>query len=119
MVEKLGLEIRFWAIEPVGYFDMIELLKNCSFMITDSGGLQKEAFFFQKRCITFREQTEWVELVQHGFTTLVGSSKTSFKKALSELEKPIDFDVNLYGNGHASAEIVSIINSKFSSSNKP
>lgn len=120
VVEKMGLEICFRAIEPVGYFDMIELLKNCKFVITDSGGLQKEAFFFRKRCITLREQTEWVELVQHGFNTLAGSGKESFKKALFELENPVDFDVNLYGNGNASAEIVSVISSKFASSpNKP
>ena len=75
ILDKLGIELNAKVSEPVGYFDMIELLKNCSFVMTDSGGLQKEAFFFSKPCITMREETEWVELIKGGYNTITGSSK--------------------------------------------
>ena len=75
----------FTIIDPVGYFDMIMLLKSCEMVITDSGGVQKEAFFFGKHCITLREQTEWVELVENGFNILVGSDTSKLKLAFNEL----------------------------------
>ena len=100
----------FKMIEPVGYFDMIMLLKNSELVITDSGGVQKEAFFFGKHCITLREQTEWVELVENGFNILVGSdSKKLFDAFESFKTKKTDFSVDLYGNGHAAERIAEII----------
>ncbi|MDP4663234.1 MAG: UDP-N-acetylglucosamine 2-epimerase (non-hydrolyzing), partial [Salibacteraceae bacterium] len=63
ILENLPEKPAFSIIDPVGYFDMIELLKHASLVMTDSGGLQKEAFFFQNACITMRDQTEWTELV--------------------------------------------------------
>jgi len=53
-------------IEPVGYFDMLALEGACDFVVTDSGGVQKEAYFFRKPCMTLRDSTEWVELVETG-----------------------------------------------------
>jgi UDP-GlcNAc3NAcA epimerase len=108
IIENNNLSVNFTLIEPVGYFDMIELIKNSSLVITDSGGLQKEAFFFSKQCITIREQTEWVELVEGGFNTLVPFSKieelaTIFNKIK---QKKSEFSVNLYGQGKASSFIV-------------
>jgi UDP-GlcNAc3NAcA epimerase len=95
----------FKLIDPVGYFDMILLLKNCELVITDSGGVQKEAFFFAKHCITLREETEWIELVENGFNILTGSNPEKLKTAFQTLSaKQSDFGINLYGNGHA-AEI--------------
>ena len=92
----------FIIIDPVGYFDMITLLKNCELVITDSGGIQKEAFFFGKNCITLREQTEWVELVENGYNTLVGSdSNKLFEAYRAFTKKKSDFNLDLYGNGHA------------------
>jgi UDP-GlcNAc3NAcA epimerase len=92
----------FITIDPVGYFDMISLLKNCELVITDSGGLQKEAFFLKKHCITLRNETEWVELIENGLNTLVGSDKLQLKKAFELfLTKTSNFDIDLYGNGHA------------------
>jgi UDP-GlcNAc3NAcA epimerase len=86
---------------------MIYLLKNCSLEMTDSGGLQKEAFFFQKPCVTLRDETEWVELVENGFNTIVGSD---FKKIIagfkSMKDKQMNYNVNLYGNGTASEKII-------------
>ena len=92
----------FTIIDPVGYFDMIMLLKSCEMVITDSGGVQKEAFFFGKHCITLREQTEWVELVENGFNLLVGSDIDKLRDAFDFFRtKKSDFSINLYGNGKA------------------
>ncbi len=95
----------FTIIDPVGYFDMIMLLKSCEMVITDSGGVQKEAFFFAKHCITLREQTEWVELVDKGFNLLVGSDIDKLRDAFDFFRtKKSDFSIDLYGKGKA-AEI--------------
>jgi len=95
-------------IEPVGYFDMLVLLNSCKAVITDSGGLQKEAYFFQKPCITLRRETEWVELVEHGFNTLVGSEKEAIIKAEKGISRKViggSIPV-LYGQGDAGARVV-------------
>jgi UDP-GlcNAc3NAcA epimerase len=100
----------FIIIDPVGYFDMIMLLKNAELVITDSGGVQKEAFFFGKQCITLREQTEWIELVEKGFNVLVGSDSRRLIAAFNSFStQESDFSANLYGNGHAAKAIAEII----------
>lgn len=110
LIKALPVKPSFTIIEPVGYFDMLQLLYNCSLVITDSGGLQKESFFFNKYCVIVREQTEWVELTQNEYAELAGSDKerivTAAKKFLVQkfLKKE-----NLYGNGHAGEKIVSLI----------
>jgi len=102
-----GLELKVKLIDPVGYFDMIELLKNCALVLTDSGGLQKEAFFFRKNCVTMRDQTEWVELIENGVNVLIGADKKKLVESTrTMLNKSSNFDVNLYGNGNASVNIV-------------
>ena len=102
-----GITPRFTVIDPVGYFEMLELLQNCSAVMTDSGGVQKEAYFFKKQCITLREETEWVELVENGFNTIVGSDFDKIVSAYKKLsEKDPDFSIQLYGNGNAAGEIV-------------
>ena len=98
-------------IEPVGYLEMVWLLDNCKLVITDSGGLQKEAYFFKKPCITLRDETEWVELVEHGYNTLVGANKD---KIIEGYSKTIDTNIpiinnqstNLFGDGKASEKII-------------
>jgi UDP-GlcNAc3NAcA epimerase len=105
-INSLGINTNFTISPPVGYFDMIELLKHCSMVLTDSGGLQKEAFFFGKCCVTLRKETEWVELVENGFNTIADSRKDDIYKAWKYMaNKNIDFNVNLYGNGEASERI--------------
>ncbi len=96
-------------IDPVGYLNMVWLIDNCSLVMTDSGGLQKEAFFFVKPCITLRDETEWVELVENGFNTIVGADKNKILHAYHNLKSSdIDkLDVALYGDGVASKHIVS------------
>ena len=76
--------------------------------MTDSGGLQKEAFFFEKPCITLRDETEWVELIENGFNILVGADREkilkTYKHHLSLFKT--DYSVDLYGGGKASEKII-------------
>ena len=98
VIEKFGLNFKGLMIEPLGYFDMLELLKHCTMVITDSGGLQKEAYFNQKTCVIIREETEWVELVEHNYAKIVGSDKAKMKLAyLGFKENRPVYDKNLYG----------------------
>jgi UDP-GlcNAc3NAcA epimerase len=104
-----------FMMDPVGYLEMLELLNRCCLVMTDSGGVQKEAYFFKKPCVTLRNETEWVELVDHGFNTIVGT-KTDLivNSAKSFLEAKIDFSVRLYGSGDAGYKIATILSSVFS-----
>ena len=103
---------QFAIIDPVGYLEMVWLIDNCSLVMTDSGGLQKEAYFFGKPCITLRDETEWVELVELGVNTLVGADKEKIidtYKHITNTRSPhthIDRSANLYGGGKASKTIV-------------
>jgi UDP-GlcNAc3NAcA epimerase len=91
---------------PMGYLQMIWLLQHCSMVMTDSGGLQKEAYFFRKPCITLREETEWTELTTQGVNQLAGADKQRILKAFESFSSsPIDFTDGLYGNGDASTII--------------
>ncbi|MCU0441477.1 MAG: UDP-N-acetylglucosamine 2-epimerase (non-hydrolyzing) [Bacteroidia bacterium] len=112
VMHKHGIEVQFTCIDPVGYFDMIQLLQHCSLVVTDSGGLQKEAFFFEKHCITTREQTEWIELVSNGYNSICGvDTATIVQTALTKLNAPYPSKLNLYGNGKACEHICSVLNS--------
>jgi UDP-GlcNAc3NAcA epimerase len=93
-------------IKPVSYLEMVWLLDNCDMVITDSGGLQKEAYFFKKPCITLRDETEWIELVEIGANVLVGAKKETILKAYETHNFNINFDLELYGNGNASEVII-------------
>ncbi|HNS29398.1 MAG TPA: UDP-N-acetylglucosamine 2-epimerase (non-hydrolyzing) [Tenuifilaceae bacterium] len=112
LIKSMGIITDFRKIPPVGYFDMMELLKGCSLVLTDSGGLQKEAFFFGKCCVTMRQETEWVELVEHGFNLLAYPEKETILKAWEQMInlKP-NFNIDLYGNGKASERIAKYIKS--------
>jgi UDP-GlcNAc3NAcA epimerase len=114
ILEQHNLKPNITFISPVGYFSMLELLKNCKLVISDSGGLQKEAFFNKKNCIIVREETEWVELVENGFAEIVGSDSskmvTSFN-SFKDLES--NFNIELYGNNVGESihqSIVSLLN---------
>ena len=94
-------------IDPVGYFEMIWLITNSQLIMTDSGGLQKEAYFFQKKCVTLREQTEWTELVDCGCNMLAGSDTDNIINSVTEmLSRNTDFTQPLYGDGHSGEFIV-------------
>ncbi len=106
ILEKEAIDLHFKPIEPVGYFDMIELLKKCSFVISDSGGLQKEAFFFEKQCLIIRDETEWTELVELGYNYIVGADKDLIlEKAQQVVKAKKAFDAKPYGEGDASVKI--------------
>lgn len=95
------------VIEPIGYFDMLALLKNCKAVFTDSGGLQKEAYFFHKHCIILRDETEWTELVEYGFNKLVGANRDNILIAERSIETLAnDFSKALYGTGDAGKKII-------------
>lgn len=90
-------------IDPVGYFEMLYLIMHSRLIMTDSGGLQKEAYFFNKHCVVLRNETEWVELVEKNYNVLVGSN---YELIISNVEKILSsesylFGDNLYGNGNA------------------
>ena len=95
-------------IPPASFFDMILLEKNAALILTDSGGVQKEAYFFRKYCVTMRDETEWVELVENGYNILVGSDQ---KKIVAEAERllakgALQVSEALYGSGDAGTFIV-------------
>lgn len=93
--------------EPVGYFDMLALLKHAKLVMTDSGGLQKEAFFFGKFCITLRDETEWTELVEANVNFLSGASFDKITKIYKEIrDKKFNSSIKLYGNGDAANKVV-------------
>ncbi|KJY95015.1 non-hydrolyzing UDP-N-acetylglucosamine 2-epimerase [Pseudoalteromonas ruthenica] len=98
-------------IAPVGYVEMLKLINASSFVVTDSGGLQKEAYFLGRECITAREETEWVELVEAGVNTLVGSDTQAMIKKASQIinSAGIDNQGQLYGNGSSAKEIAKFL----------
>jgi UDP-GlcNAc3NAcA epimerase len=108
-IEKFGLTLapNVQVIDPVGYLDMVMLEQNAALIATDSGGVQKEAFFHRVPCVTLRDETEWTELVEIGWNHLASPSacediSETMKNALGS----IGDDVNLYGEGNAAYEIV-------------
>jgi UDP-GlcNAc3NAcA epimerase len=106
-LDQLGISLDARIIPPVGYFDMLMLLSACRMVFTDSGGVQKEAYFFNKYCITMRDQTEWLELVEGGYNQICGADKHLILKAYREFKNlSADFDPNLYGGGKAAEFIV-------------
>jgi len=108
-IESLDLDIsNLTIIEPVGYLEMVWLIDHCSLVMTDSGGLQKEAYFFEKRCITLRDETEWVELIELGTNVLVGASKEKIIDAHKNhsIFNTAHSKLDLYGGGKASQKII-------------
>ncbi len=106
IIEQKGLQLDAIQIDPVGYFDMIQLIRNAQVVLTDSGGLQKEAYFFEKYCITMRDQTEWTELVTNGFNTIVGADTQKIVETVDKyVGKPFKTGTSLYGGGDASDTI--------------
>lgn len=106
-IAQHGLELNIQLIDPVGYFEMMWLLDHCNLVLTDSGGVQKEAFFFGKACVTMRDQTEWVELVEAGANELVGADGEKIIEAVTRnLGRLVKDTRNLYGGGKAAQQIV-------------
>ena len=102
LLTELNQNKNFKIIPPLGFLDIISLEKNARLIITDSGGLQKEAFFFQKPCVILREQTEWIEIVENGNAVIAGANELKIISSVETLIKRTDFTYpNLYGDGNA------------------
>ncbi len=105
-LRRFDLSLKVCTIEPVGYLEMIWLLQHCDLVLTDSGGVQKEAFFFRKPCVTMRDETEWVELVQAGANQLAGADADRIVGAVRQhFGKEIEEGETLYGDGKAADRI--------------
>jgi UDP-GlcNAc3NAcA epimerase len=102
-----GIEV----IPPCGFLDMIELTRNATVVVTDSGGLQKEAFFHRRPCVTLRSETEWVETVELGWNRLVSplNSPAAIAGAVMEAIGSEGRSQDPYGSGHASNKIIEIL----------
>jgi UDP-GlcNAc3NAcA epimerase len=96
-------------IDPVGYLDMLMLEQNARMILTDSGGIQKEAYWFKVQCLTFRLETEWVETAISGWNTLVGTDPARILTALNTPVPPGLAHPDYFGDGHASGKIVSYL----------
>ena len=95
-------------IDPVGYREMLALEDSAALILTDSGGVQKEAYFAGKPCITLRKSTEWPETVEAGWNTLTGADQELIRAAL-RLPHPRGERPELYGDGHAADRVVSAL----------
>lgn len=93
------------VIPPLGYFDMLQLQHNAAFILTDSGGVQKEAYYAGTPCLTLRNETEWVETVEAGWNRLLPIDEGQIVRAASAVSRPADRP-NLYGDGRAAERIV-------------
>lgn len=98
-------------VEPLGYADMLQLEQGARLILTDSGGVQKEAYWLGVPCVTLREETEWVETVDAGWNVLVGADIDNIVAAAREFQPPESRPV-LYGDGHAAERIVSVMGSQ-------
>ena len=106
-IASFNLSLNVEMIDPVGYLEMLWLLKNSSLVLTDSGGVQKEAYFFGKACVTLRNETEWTELVSVGANVLVGADYNKIVTGSNEnLNRKVETDNSLYGGGKAAEKIV-------------
>ena len=106
IIEASGIDLDFKPVDPVGYLEMIYLLKNCEYILSDSGGLQKEAYFFKKSCLILKDETEWPELVEHGANQIVGADYNRIIDAVTNLDMNIGYDSQYYGDGCAAEKIV-------------
>lgn len=101
--KKFGRNVRI--IEPAGYFDVLTLLKNSTLLLTDSGGMQKEAYWLQTQCVTLRKETEWVETLEGGWNILF--TNFTHRTPASGRQSPV------YGDGKAAEKIVAVLHKLF------
>lgn len=109
---KLLKEIQYDAlkvhiIQPVGYLQMIYLIKHCQKVLTDSGGLQKEAYFMQKPCVTLRDETEWVETLENSWNVIVGADTEKIIQAIRR--EPAGRQSQAFGDGRAAEKMLELL----------
>lgn len=115
MIQETGLSVsgNVKMVEPVGHFDVLILQENANCILTDSGGMQKEAYLLGVRCITLREETEWVETVQAGWNKLTGVDAEAIREGFESWHPSVERPA-LYGNGNAAGEICRILSRELS-----
>lgn len=107
ILRSRGIRIAFRTLPPLGYLDLVRILKGARMVLTDSGGLQKEAFFFKKPVVTLREETEWTELVAAGCNILAGASTKRILDACRRMSaRGPSFASRPYGRGRAAEKVV-------------
>ena len=117
LAEAIRLNSNFKIISPVSFLEMLALEKNCCLVMTDSGGVQKEAFYFEKPCVILRPETEWIELLENGAALIADADENKIKFSFEQLiaKKDLSFP-KLYGDGNAAvficSEIISQITTK-------
>lgn len=110
--QYVGEKIRI--TDPLPYTTMLSLVSNARAVLTDSGGIQKEAYILKKPCITIRDNTEWVETVQDGWNVLTGADRHRISQAIRDLDHRMPrTHSEVYGDGHAAERIVSILENSF------
>ncbi|HXB40824.1 MAG TPA: UDP-N-acetylglucosamine 2-epimerase (non-hydrolyzing) [Bacteroidia bacterium] len=115
LLKEITNSKQFIICEPLSFLDMVLLEKNCSLVMTDSGGVQKEAFYFRKPCIILRPETEWVELLAYNAAILADANKKKILDAYTHFSKEMIIDFpDLFGDGHASEFICNEIVKHFS-----
>jgi UDP-GlcNAc3NAcA epimerase len=97
------------VIDPVSYLEMVVLEKHAEVIVTDSGGVQKEAFFYRVPCVTVRDETEWVETVEAGWNTLVGADAQRITAAIEGHARRERQEVDPYGRGDAAERILDVL----------
>ncbi len=107
LVKNIKISKKVNIIKPVGYLEMLLLLKNCKKVLTDSGGLQKEAYFMKKPCITLRDETEWIETLENNWNFVVGTDKNLILKKVKN--KNFGKQKNYFGDGKAARKIIELI----------
>ncbi len=112
IIREVGIKVssNVKAIEPVGYLENLVLIENSKKVLTDSGGIQKEAYFLKVPCVTLREETEWVETVADGWNTLVGADKKKIQRAIEKFA-PKGKQSGHFGDGKAASKMVEILSS--------
>ena len=113
-MERLTSTDNIKLIEPVSFLEMIQLEKHTRLVLTDSGGVQKEAYFFQKPCVITRHETEWVEIVATDAASLANADKPRILEACHHYlqQPPVDFP-EIFGNGHAAEFILEKMEATF------
>jgi UDP-GlcNAc3NAcA epimerase len=106
LADKIGNIV---VLEPLPYLDMVALEQAAYVICTDSGGVQKEAYFFDVPCVTMRDETEWVELVQAGGNQLAGADRERIKSAVKRASTQPKSTIQAYGDGHTAEKILNIL----------
>lgn len=112
MLKEYNLDLACHIIDPVGYLEMLYLLQHANLIMTDSGGLQKEAYYFSKPCVTLRTETEWVELIENNVNMIAPLTHDGIVSTFERMKNiKLNMNSELYGGGKAAEKIISLLSS--------